>query len=192
VSLKQVPVIVSRRSRTLHSRGTQVATCRFSNVKAQMKNRKCLTITETRDCRKGPRSAERVVAGPAKLDGGVSRVVEPTNGSTSTSTPTSPISAVAAPSSRCARRSTPPRAREGGRHELHPENESPHLRRERSRHGRRVALGLEALAGSATGTPFDVGCISLLRSCIRPPCPCCQPCATAACLSPTIPGNSAM
>src|SRR5215831_774792 len=63
-----------------------------------------------------------------------------------TSTPTSPISAVAAPSSRCARRSTPlRRAREeGGSHELRTEDRSPPLRGERGRGGWRVGARARA------------------------------------------------
>ena len=59
---------------------------------------------------------------------------------TPTSTTRSPISAAAAPSSRCARRSTPrPTRDEGGNHELRSEDRSPLLRR-RHRRGRRRLL----------------------------------------------------
>ena len=58
----------------------------------------------------------------------------------------SPIFAAAAPSSRCARRSTPRRTREEADHELRSANQSPCLRRQRRRVRRRAALGI--------GSPF--------------------------------------
>src|SRR6516162_6833866 len=72
-----------------------------------------------------------------------------------TSTPPSPISAVAAPSSRCARRSTPlRRAREeGGSHELRTEDRSPQLRGERGRGGWRVGARPRPSARRPAGDP---------------------------------------
>ena len=76
---------------------------------------------------------------------------------TPTSTARSPISAVAAPSSRCARRSTPPRTREGGNHELRPENQSPQLRRDRGRRRRRARARPRASARRSAADPAQDG-----------------------------------